>query len=103
MRYSLALVATLAIGTAHADPVGDFFKSLRQPGTGRSCCDISDCAFTTARWDSTLQRWIARGRGGEERIIDPRIVLDRPSIDERAVFCQNKAEDLCFVPPLQGS
>lgn len=102
-RLALVVCAGLINSPAFSDPISDFFQSLRQPGTGHSCCNISDCAFTTARWDATSQRWIAIGRGGEEVVIDPQIVLDRPSIDERAVLCQSKAEDLCFVPPLQGS
>ncbi len=30
-------------GAATSGPISDWFKSLKQPGTEMSCCDVSDC------------------------------------------------------------
>lgn len=95
--YSLAFVGDPVV----ADPVGDFFKSLRQPGTGNSCCDISDCSFTSARFADG--QWLAASRQGDWLIVPNDRILDRIPIDERAILCANSTGVLCFVPPLQGS
>ncbi len=42
------LLATVATG--QSQDRGSWFKSLKQPGTGYSCCDISDCRRAEADW-----------------------------------------------------
>jgi hypothetical protein len=60
-RFVVALTALLFlclcwhIGARAAPPIGarpefaDWFRSLTQPGTGASCCDLSDCRGVRSR------------------------------------------------------
>lgn len=58
MKYLLlsAMAPALLVGTAQAHPpknanmsYAPWFRSLRQPGTGMSCCSIADCRQTSFR------------------------------------------------------
>ena len=81
----------------------DWFKSLRQPDTGLSCCDISDCKRTQADWKQG--GWWATVRG-LKRPVPADKVLERPrSIDGEAYVCATEignpayATIYCFIPP----
>ena len=89
----------------------DWFKSLTQPSSNESCCDISDCHKTSAKWESG--GWWAEVRG-RWRAVPQGVVLVRPySIDGDAYVCSgDPANDeghhidpviFCFVPPDAGS
>lgn len=132
MLNVLALVLSLIVaGAAQAedtaasrDPArGTWFKSLKQPATGHSCCDISDCRQTQAeQLDDGSWKAIVNGTW---RSIPPGKVLPKPlSIDGEAYVCNapDRASgpaaingtgaviDLpmtpgiiyCFVPPVPG-
>jgi hypothetical protein len=82
-----------------ADPgLAPWFQSLRQPGTGISCCSISDCRTTDYR---------TRMDGYEAYIDDKWIsvpwekVLDHmPNPTGRAVVCWTPVRGvMCFVRP----
>jgi len=102
----ILLVAAFAvILAAHARPPDNadpyfagWFQSLRQPGTGISCCSIADCRQTEYR----------TGRDGYEALIDgqwlavpPEKVLDHTENPTgRAVVCYLPGQGiLCFVRP----
>lgn len=91
--------------TAMAQPSSErslWFKSLTQPGTGQSCCDIADCMKTSAEWRDG--QWWADVRGTMKPIPPERVLKTTASIDGAAYVCSNPAgQVLCFVPPSPGS
>lgn len=83
----------LAIGTARGQDRGDWFKSLKQNGTGYSCCDISDCKETDADWQDG--QWWATVNG-TWMPIPPDKELDVLSIDGDAYVCASPNDpELC--------
>jgi hypothetical protein len=51
VTYGLAFATVGGLtAVANSEDRGAWFKSLRQPGTGMSCCDIADCHKTVADW-----------------------------------------------------
>lgn len=101
----LALLALMALaGSASAQDRGEWFRSLKQPGTKTSCCDVSDCKKTEARWQHG--GWTARSRlTGEMRQVPHDRVLDDPkSIDGDAYLCEGPGGRIfCFIPPDFGT
>lgn len=83
---------------------GDWFESLKQPNTGYSCCDISDCKQTIAEWRGN--GWVAKvpDRDGGFASIPPEKVLENPkTIDGEAYVCSSPTGRIyCFVPPWSG-
>ena len=86
----------------HADRNSDeWFKSLKQPGSGFSCCDISDCKRTEADWRGG-QWWAVVS--GEWTPIPRDKELDKQSIDGDAYVCSSPNRRIyCFVRPDFGS
>lgn len=82
-----------------ADPaLTPWFQSLRQPGTGISCCSIADCRMTDYRTSAT----------GYEALIDnkwltvppERILQHISNPTGRAIVCYHPGTGiLCFVRP----
>jgi hypothetical protein len=92
----LALLAGL-LSMAQAEDRGAWFKSLKQPGTGYSCCDIADCRRTEADWHSG--QWWA-DVGGAWTPIPHDKELTKPSIDGDAYVCYSPTRQVyCFVKP----
>jgi len=97
-----ALAGTLAIGAALAAPPADsdghfsgWFQSLKQPGSGASCCSIADCR----------RRPYRSNRDGYEVLIESQWIevpgdkilrVANPTGD--AVVCAIGTRVLCFVP-----
>ncbi len=83
----------------NADPsLAPWFQSLRQPGTGISCCSIADCRTTdyrtTARGYEALVdgRWLA--------VPPDRVLQETENPTGRAVVCYLPGKGiLCFVRP----
>ena len=83
----------------NADPaLAPWFQSLRQPGTGISCCSIADCRVTEYRTDEV----------GYEALIDDkwlsvptdRILQHISNPTGRAIVCYHPGTGiLCFVRP----
>jgi hypothetical protein len=83
-----------------ADPnssLGTWYRSLKVPGTGQSCCNVTDCRPVDAAWIEG-DHWRARIR---DEVIDipANRVLSRENPDGRAILCRSTWEVLCFVPP----
>jgi hypothetical protein len=98
--FSLAGIGALsAAPPPDADPMlAPWFQSLRQPGTGVSCCSIADCRATEYRsrgdgYEAYIdERWISVP---PERVLDH---IDNPT--GRAVVCYEPRRGiLCFVRP----
>jgi hypothetical protein len=115
LAASVVVLLTIALARAAppagADPdgaLGAWFQSLKQPGSGVSCCSISDCRITDYR----------AGPEGYEVLIDERVLpgtepqwipVPRETLlrgvanpTGRAVVCAVAAPEikiLCFVTP----
>ena len=101
---ALAVVTTLAgPSAAWAEDRGAWFKSLRQNGSGASCCDISDCKRTKSRWRDG--GWWSVLEGVETPIPPGTILHNKVSIDGEAYTCfaPGSRRVYCFVPPAPGS
>jgi hypothetical protein len=93
----VSAITFIMIAAAEAEDRGTWFKSLRMPGTGFSCCDISDCKRTEADWRGG--QWWAVVNGSWTPI--PREKeLDKQSIDGDAYVCASPTRRVyCFVKP----
>jgi hypothetical protein len=100
-----AMLCIFATGAAAAPPdnadpgMAVWFQTLRQPGTGISCCSIADCRQTEYR-TSELGRYEAliEGRWMD---VPPEKVLDHTENPTgRAVVCYLPGQGImCFVRP----
>jgi hypothetical protein len=112
----IAVVVGLALNQAAAaappdgpDPaLAPWFESLKQPGTGASCCSLADCrtvefrqdrdgyeVLIDDRWKMSMPFWL---RVPSNRIIDR---TDNPT--NRGVVCFTpEAGILCFVRPAES-
>jgi hypothetical protein len=101
--------AAVAAPPDSPDPaLAPWFESLKQPGTGASCCSIADCrtvefrqdrdgyeVLIDSRWKVSIPFWL---RVPPNRIIDR---IDNPT--NRAVVCFTpEAGILCFVRPSES-
>ena len=97
----LPTIAVFLAVPAQSEDRGSWFKSLRQPKTGYSCCDISDCKRTEADWRSG-QWWAVVS--GEWTPIPPEKELEKQSIDGDAYVCSSPSRRIyCFVRPDFGT
>ena len=97
------IVAATAL--AHADEDRHkWFKSLVQPDTKLSCCDMSDCHQTRAEWRG--DHWYALVEGDWTQIPPNKIVQTPKTIDGEAYVCNGTSGKpvtiFCFVPPWNG-
>jgi hypothetical protein len=116
----LILFGAATLKPAVAGERGDWFRSLQQPGTGKSCCDIAHCMRTDADWRNG--GWWTEMRGHWVPVPPSAIVRDTTSIDGSAYVCAAvmplgfarplpaemeigilRDGILCFVPPDMGS
>jgi len=98
----LLLITAAAFAVpAQSEDRGAWFKSLRQPKTGYSCCDISDCKRTEADWRAG--QWWA-DVDGHWTPIPPEKELEKRSIDGDAYVCSSPSRRIyCFVRPNFGT
>lgn len=93
----LSAISLTFAASAQSEDRGAWFKSLKQPKTGYSCCDISDCKRTDADWRGG--QWWAMVKG-EWTPIPPEKELDKLSIDGDAYVCSSPTRRIyCFVKP----
>lgn len=104
LASALSGLIFLVIAGALAAPPPDsdgryanWFQSLRQPGTGSSCCSISDCRMTEYRAAPDGYEVLLAGRW----ILVPqdKIVRGVSNPTGRAVVCALNTQILCFVTP----
>lgn len=96
----IGILATMIV-QANAEDRGAWFKSLKQPDTGISCCDISDCKRTDASWRAGI--WHATAGDGTEVEIPPAKIVDIESIDGEAYVCLSPFKTVyCFIKPNPG-
>ena len=103
MRLILAALAVMLVSGVGAQDRGAWFKSLRSPATGQSCCDLADCKRTEADWKG--EGWVAHYPDGEPVQVPNAIILDKPSIDGEAYLCSHPQSKklFCFIRPDIGS
>lgn len=115
LSWAAYIVATTAIiyalheyfQPAMAEDRATWFKSLKQPLGGASCCDISDCRKTIAEWKNG--GWRAQVWGFWRDVPYETVLRDKTSIDGEAYVCASNlppvssARIFCFVPPSPGS
>jgi hypothetical protein len=102
---AILIGAAVIPGVSMAQDRAAWFKSLKQPTTGLSCCDISDCKRTEANWEKGS--WWAVVRGLKRQIPDEKVVKSPISLDGEAYVCASENPYLkpemttiyCFVPP----
>ena len=76
---------------------GAWFRSLKQPVTGMSCCDVSDCRRTEADWRAG--QWWAKVQDNWTAIPMEK-ELEKRSIDGDAYVCSGPRGTIyCFIPP----
>jgi hypothetical protein len=99
----LGLGWALMVGAANAYPppgadmsLAPWFQGLRQPGTGMSCCSISDCRQTDFRTNGSHYEAMIEGRWLP---IPPDKILDRTDNPTgRAVVCYTPTLGImCFI------
>lgn len=99
----LVLCSVFAVSAANAEENrGAWFKSLKQPGTGVSCCDISDCHRSDAQWRGNQWWTVIQGRWTP--VPPEKELSNKPSIDGDAYVCSSQYPSstpyiYCFVPP----
>ena len=97
-----AMLALLTAPAAARPPPGadmslaPWFESLRQPGSGASCCSIADCRPTDFRILGGQYQTLV---DGEWRAVPPDAVLQRmDNPTGRAVVCSTPCRRiLCFI------
>ena len=88
-----------------AKPDGAWFKSLKQPGSGISCCDIADCHKTEAEWRGN--QWWAKVDGEMVPVPGDKVLKNKQSVDGEAYICTAESQVrprliYCFVPKNMG-
>lgn len=104
MKRLLAVSALVAVaGTALGRPqpgadmtFAPWFESLRQPGTGMSCCSIADCRQTDFRIAGNRYEALV---DGEWRTVPPETIIERSDNPTgRAVVCYTPYRGImCFI------
>ena len=102
MRFVLLLLASVSAATAADNQDrGDWFKSLKRPDNGGSCCDITDCRRTRAEFIGG--QWFAETPDGAVIAIPENKIVKSPrSIDGDAYLCSFGAMIYCFIEPWTG-
>lgn len=100
---ALALsISAMAAPPIDVDPsLAPWFQSLRQPGTGASCCSIADCRMTEYRttrsgYEALVgKKWLPVPPG--------RVLQHTTNPTGRAIVCYLPGEGiLCFVRPAES-
>ena len=82
--------------------IRDWFKALKNPQNGRSCCDQSDCARTEARTHG--DQWQARAPDGSWITVpSDSVVYNQGNPTGEPILCADAPTEkgwrvLCFVP-----
>lgn len=99
---AIVLAAIFYSATSWAEDRGSWFKSLKQPLTGASCCDVSDCVAAPDAQKRDGQWW-ATVQGEMTPIPNEKILRDKWSYDGKAYVCSGYGRRIyCFVEPGGG-
>ena len=97
----LALILALSLMwpiSALPSEIGDWYKSLRVPGTNISCCDISDCGrIDNDDWRTTSEGYEVRLSGQWVKVPDERVLTNSGNPTGAAVLCAINGRVLCFI------
>lgn len=103
-RILIVIAALISLsGSAVARPPANtdlryepWFESLRQPGTGMSCCSIADCRPTEFRIQGSHYQALVKGKWED---VPPSVVLRRTNNPTgRAIVCYTPYRGImCFV------
>jgi hypothetical protein len=102
LALSVLAVPAAAAPPPNADPaLAPWFRSLMQPGTGLSCCSISDCRATESRVKNDHYEALI---GENWFVVPPEKILDRTDNPTgRAVVCWTPQRGIvCFVRPTES-
>jgi len=102
-----SVLVVLGLGSAPAAPpdgadpnstVGQWFQSLKQPGSGASCCSIADCRPVDYRIGT--EGYEARLDDDWVHVPDQRVLHGQSNPTARAIVCRSPVSGaiLCFVP-----
>lgn len=103
--FCVVFMLLLAAGALRAAPpeTGDasmhgWFESLKQPGSGVSCCSIADCRPVDYKMDSNGYEALIEAKW--VRVPDEKILHGKPNPTGRGVLCRSPISGtiLCFVP-----
>jgi hypothetical protein len=116
MARSVMIIATLCLTFLKAGSVGatagergDWFDSLKMPGTKASCCDVADCQAVEADWRQGA--WWVLVNDRWRPVPESKVLKSPRSIDGSAYVCIGPATwsvggptppegpIYCFVPP----
>jgi hypothetical protein len=98
---SLAIAFQFGPQLAAAADLSQWFKGLKQPGTGMSCCDISDCQAVTARMGEMGYEIFIDGQW--RKVPDDKILQGQTNPLGRAVACYTPRQGImCFVRPMES-
>ena len=101
-NYAFLAIAALSVMwpiSALPSEIGDWFKSLRVPGTNISCCDSADCGTTDPEYYRTTATGYEVFVFGQWIPVPDDRVLSRPDNPTgRAVLCAINGRVLCFLP-----
>lgn len=109
IRYLIpfCVAATIAVAAPpeNADPtLAPFFHGLKQPDTGMSCCDVSDCRPVNIRvHENRLQVFIDRKSfsGGTDAWVDvppEKMLKPRPNPTGQPIACWSELYGvMCFL------
>lgn len=96
----VALAFTLIRGDYPDSPTRDWYRSLKQPNSSVSCCDVSDCGPVEARTNNGQWQVEIDGRWVD---VPPGKLVKRENPTGRGQACYVKIDSTvmwyCFVPP----
>lgn len=95
MTGAVVLVLLVLVGAMTDDPKS-FYESLKQPGTGSSCCDLSDCYETLV--ERRNGSWWALDEANQWRQIPDSIITDKKTDNEHGVLCTGSYSSIGISP-----
>ncbi len=96
MLFMAAARAAPPAGVDPDSPMAQWYRSLKAPDIGGSCCSIADCRPVEAR--QVDNHWEVLTEAGWQAVL-PQRVLQQENLDGRPIACRVLGEIRCFVPP----
>ena len=119
MRLPIILLSVLlatnswgmdSLGEHENSPLAPWFKSLKQPGTGYSCCDVSDCKVISSENVKIEDgKWKVKVEDSWWEVPPEKVLQGKNNPTGEAVACYNPTIDAnkkliwvnfyCFIEP----